>query len=378
MKIKVLSTPNTLNESASLIGKVITHNKGEKIKILEEPEKYGLTELDLYERYEDFIEYTLDIYDAVKEKMDKLEILHPYLTLNKFSNFLTEIVIHNEVDKIEDFNFKSFKEGSLRAFRNMEVMDGSKDLDELSKEVNDFSASDVNLSQIINLMDNMSLNNVSLESEDKFIFLDFFNNLEKIYPVYNELLEFAHKVYKENYSRVEKYVNNGLENLKTNGELPTHSDEIKLAKIIDIKGIRGKKDDMFYYYISPISYNSMSITASTSSSIPILGIEGVLFHELDDLKEDEELKFGNVKEQLKALGDSTRFNIIKLLNDKPHYLKELADALKLTSPTVSHHMDELLQASLVKITTKGRRIYYSLNFDSIRKISEFFDKFQEV
>lgn len=378
MKLKVLTKPNTLNEAALLIGKAISHKKGEKIKLLKDPEKYGLTELDLYERYGDFIDYTLDIYDAVKDKIDELEILHPYLSLNKFSNFLTEIVIHNEVDKIENFNFKSFKEGSLRAFRNVEVMDGSKDLDELSKEVEDFLSSDIDLSEIINLMDSMVIGNMELTSEDKFIFLDFFNKLEEIYPVYMELLQFSHSIYIESYPRVEKYVNYGLEKLKINGKLPTDSKEITLTEIIDVEGIRESEDDIFYYYISTILYNGLSITASTSHSIPILGIQGALFHELDDLQEDEGLKFKNVKEQLKALGDSTRFNIINLLNDKPYYLKELADALKLTSPTISHHMDELLQAGLVKITSEGRRIYYSLNFDSMKKISEFFQKFQEV
>ena len=104
----------------------------------------------------------------------------------------------------------------------------------------------------------------------------------------------------------------------------------------------------------------------------------IINNELKNLKEDEDFKFGNIKEQLKALGDSTRFNIIKLLKDRPYYLKELADALGLTSPTVSHHMDELLQAGLVKITNKGRRIYYTLDLESMRNISEFFNKFQEV
>lgn len=378
MKLEILTRPNTLKESALLIGKAISHNKGEKIELLKEPEKYGLTKLDLYERYEDFIEYTRDIYDLVKNKIEELEILQPYLSLNKFSNYLGEIIIHNEAEKIEDYKFKNFKEGALVAFRNLEVMDGSRDLDELTKEVNKFSSSDINLSEILKLMDNMALDNEDFKIEDRYVFLNFFNNLEEIYPVFMELLEFTHSIYKKNYPRVERYVMNSLEKLKINGEFPTDSSQIDMSKIIDVEGIRDIKDDTFYYYISTILYNGISISASTNPLVPIIGTEGILFYELQNLKEDEDFKFGNVKEQLKALGDSTRFNIVNLLNEKPHYLKELADALSLTSPTVSHHMDELLQANLVKITTKGRRIYYSLDFDTMREISEFFHKFQEV
>lgn len=378
MKIRISNSPNILYESALLIGKAISHNKGEKIKLLKEPEKYGLTELDLYERYGDFIEYSLDIYDSVKEKIEELELLHPYLSLNKFSNFLVEIVTHNEADRIEDFNFESFKVGALIALKNLEVMDGSKDLDQLHQEVKEFSSSSVNLGKILNMLDNMVMDDADLEPKDKVIFLNFFNNLEEIYPVYKELLEYSHGVYMDNYIKVEKYVKEGLDKLKTKGEYPSSAKELEIAKYIDIESVREKDDDILYYYISTILYNGMSITVSTNDRIPIVAMEGILFRELSDFKEEEVLKFGNIREQLKALGDSTRFNIINLLKDRPYYLKELADSLELTSPTVSHHMDELVQAGLVKITTKGRRIYYSLKFESIKSISEYFHRFQEV
>lgn len=377
MKLKVLTSPNLLTEAALLVGKAISHNKGEKIQLLKEPEKYGLTELDLYERYKDFIDYSLDIYDSVKEKTEELKILNPYLGLNKFSNYLSEITIHNEACKIEDFDFKNFKEGALRAFKNLEFVDGSKDLDELTKEVKEFVSSDIDLGEILNIMDSMVMDKMKLEAEDKFLFVDFFNNLDQIYPEYKELLEFAQRVYIENYSRVEKYVIRALDRVKINGELPTSSGKLEITKYIDIEGTREKEDDILYYYISTILYNGISLTASTNDEIPILGFEGILFYDLYNLKEDEKFKFQNIKEQLKALGDSTRFNIINFLNDKPYYLKELADALELTSPTVSHHMEELLKAELIKITTQGRRIYYSLNFDSIKDISEFFQRFKE-
>lgn len=378
MKTKVISSPNILYESALLIGKAISHNKGEKIKLLKEPEKYGLTELDLYEKYGDFIEYSLDTYDSVKEKIEELELLHPYLSLNKFSNFLVEIVTHNEVDRIEEFNFERFKIGALIAFRNLEVMDGSKSLDQLNEEVKEFSVSGVDLGEILNMLDNMVMDKMDLQPEDKIIFLNFFNNLGKIYPVYKELLEYSQDIYVKNYPRVESYVKKSLDKLKINGKFPSSTNDLEISSFIDVDSIREKDDDILYYYISTILYNGMYIAVSTNDKIPIVAMEGILFRELSDFKEEEVLKFGNIREQLKALGDSTRFNIINLLKDRPYYLKELADSLELTSPTVSHHMDELVQAGLVKITTKGRRIYYSLKFESIKSISEYFHRFQEV
>lgn len=377
MKIKVFSKPNTFHEAALLIGMAISHNMGEKIQLLKNPEKYGLSELDIHERYNDFIEYSLYIYDSVKKKIDQMELLRPYLRLNGFSNFLAEIVIYNKVDKIEDFNFISFKTGALVAFKNMEIMAGSKNLDQLSKEVETFSSSDVNLGEILNILNHMEIGKGKLESEDKLAFLNFFYNLEEIYPLYKELLDYSHHIYIDTYPRVEKYVKKSLEKLKIDGKFPSHANELEIAKYVDIDSISEKEDDILNYYISTILYNGISINLSTKDGVPITAMGGILFHELSDFKEKEGYKFETIKEQLKALGDGTRFNIINLLNERPYYLKELADALELTSPTVSHHMDELLQAKLVKITTKGRRIYYSLKFDSMESIRDYFHGFKE-
>lgn len=369
MKLKVLEKPNTLNESAALIGKAILHNKGERIKLLKEPERYGITELDLYERYGDFIDYTSDLYDAIYKKIDGLEVLKPYLKLNE-SKFLPEIVTHNEAQKIEDFNFESFKEGALRAFKNLEIVDGTKTLDQLDKEVKEFINSEMNLGKILNAMGSMDLG-----VDEKLLYLDFFNNLEEIYIEFQDLLLFSHNIYIKNYYRVEKYVEKNLNRLKTDGKYPIDTEDLYISQFVDVDEIRKDKDETFYYYISTIQYNSISMTVSSNDNIPAMGIEGVLFYELSDLKEKEGFKLHEIKEQLYALGDSTRFNIINLLNKKSYYLKELADELNLTSPTVSHHIDELVQANLIRITSKGRRIYYSLNRESMKGISKFFSKF---
>lgn len=77
---------------------------------------------------------------------------------------------------------------------------------------------------------------------------------------------------------------------------------------------------------------------------------------------------------MSALGDSKRIQIFALLYKDEHYLKELADALELSSSTLSHHMDILQSAGLVKMRAKGKRVYYSLNPQEIQFIANFFQK----
>jgi DNA-binding transcriptional ArsR family regulator len=63
----------------------------------------------------------------------------------------------------------------------------------------------------------------------------------------------------------------------------------------------------------------------------------------------------------KALGDPTRRQIVEMLREKDLTAGEIADAFKISKPSISHHLDLLRQASIVISIKKGQFIYYSLN-----------------
>lgn len=71
---------------------------------------------------------------------------------------------------------------------------------------------------------------------------------------------------------------------------------------------------------------------------------------------------------LKALSDSSKFEILQSLLVAPKYNLELAEELKLTPPTVSHHMNTLLDNGLVNVEKKEGKVYYTLSKDSLRDI----------
>jgi DNA-binding transcriptional ArsR family regulator len=62
----------------------------------------------------------------------------------------------------------------------------------------------------------------------------------------------------------------------------------------------------------------------------------------------------------RALGDSTRLKILKLLASRDLYLTEIAQQLDLSKPTIKHHLAQLRAAGLVTITESGTVMYYSL------------------
>lgn len=88
----------------------------------------------------------------------------------------------------------------------------------------------------------------------------------------------------------------------------------------------------------------------------------------------------NVMHQaLKTLADPTRLKILKLLRHQPHSPGELAKALRLRPPTVTHHLRILRQARLIRITLseEDRRIY-EFRPDGLRGVLISLEEFLEL
>ncbi|HET9027473.1 MAG TPA: metalloregulator ArsR/SmtB family transcription factor [Trueperaceae bacterium] len=83
-------------------------------------------------------------------------------------------------------------------------------------------------------------------------------------------------------------------------------------------------------------------------------------------------------DKLKLLGDPTRFKILQFLAEPVEsYCTrddgvcgcDLETYLKLTQPTVSHHMKQLVDAGLVTGERRGRWVYYELQPAALRELA---------
>lgn len=63
----------------------------------------------------------------------------------------------------------------------------------------------------------------------------------------------------------------------------------------------------------------------------------------------------------KALGESTRIKIVKLLSIKPMYVCELESVLVMSQPRISQHLRILKQAGLVTMQKEGQRAVYAIS-----------------
>lgn len=66
-------------------------------------------------------------------------------------------------------------------------------------------------------------------------------------------------------------------------------------------------------------------------------------------------------ETMKALADPTRRSILNLLKEGSKTAGEIGGNFEMTGATVSHHLNQLKKAGLIKENKQKNFIYYSLN-----------------
>ena len=83
----------------------------------------------------------------------------------------------------------------------------------------------------------------------------------------------------------------------------------------------------------------------------------------------------------KILADGNKLEILRLLSHKTYINKELADALKLSTATISYHMSVLTELELVNTTVSANKIIYELNRkkmeDVMNRLTEYFDHLEQ-
>jgi len=67
----------------------------------------------------------------------------------------------------------------------------------------------------------------------------------------------------------------------------------------------------------------------------------------------------------KALADETRQKIMKICCCEWLSVNEIVEHLKVTQPTVSHHLAILREAGLVYVREEGKQTFYQLNQNRI-------------
>lgn len=74
----------------------------------------------------------------------------------------------------------------------------------------------------------------------------------------------------------------------------------------------------------------------------------------------------------KALNNETRRKIIRMLQHKDYTAGVIARHFDMSKPSISHHLDILKQADLIRGERNGQFIYYSLNTTVLEEVTNWF------
>ena len=204
-----------------------------------------------------------------------------------------------------------------------------------------------------------SLENVDISKDEKW-------NLSLLYSNY----DYYSNLFQEMIQELALPISKELENFK---------DELQLFHT-DWKTIVQQDDSLEFIYQK--FHIKLEIADSTTQDIypSVFGYNSItwtdnkLFLGLifdSNFSFNEPLSIENLCKYLKFLGDSSKFQIINLLLEKPMYGKELSESLELTPATISYHMSDLAKEGLVRfVPAENKRIYYHLNTELLKEIQD--------
>ena len=82
------------------------------------------------------------------------------------------------------------------------------------------------------------------------------------------------------------------------------------------------------------------------------------------------------RDVFQAIADPTRRKIIDTLVQKPLTPNSIAGNFHISRPAVSKHIKILTECGLVIVKQTGRERYCEINFNSLREVSDWVDKYR--
>src|SRR5215469_9120439 len=86
----------------------------------------------------------------------------------------------------------------------------------------------------------------------------------------------------------------------------------------------------------------------------------------------------DVLEMLKALADESRLTLLRLIYKQEHSVGALAERIKLTEPTISHHLSRLREVGLVTLRMAGNQRYYRVNETGLAKFKDLIGHIEQL
>lgn len=322
-------------------------------------------------KVDDYLEFTVSIRKKSKKFLEKffennedivdLFYIYKYDDEGQFS-FLLDILGNVDEDSIKDYSKEDFFFDFFLTFLDYFEYDY-----ELAENITEISEKKDIYKEYENLNQLDIILNSNLKDKDTLSIVRALKNWESIYERLLVLIEKLEPIIIEDFHIVkDRYEESISKMIKDYYSFP-----LEVISKIGLKDIEYRNDEIISIGSRIIRYN-FALVYFPFVKLKKLKINvGLLMEDLIEYNKsdyDEEV----FQRKLKSISDPTRFNIITLLMERPYYVKELAEAIHLSAPTLSYHLNMLQIDGFLGVKVKGKRTYYFLRKEAFLEIGENF------
>ncbi|MCQ2427042.1 MAG: winged helix-turn-helix domain-containing protein [Clostridia bacterium] len=201
--------------------------------------------------------------------------------------------------------------------------------------------------------------------DEKFQLCRLYNGYEEYREQLSRILETAISLYRAKFDIIRHYISWFIAAVN---EPLTNDAEGFLQKNYGLKPEDSAPELCVAPSVAMCNGTRHLLSYTTQDNVDYLYV-GALFEPLREIT-DVTTADERVCKALRILGDSRKFEILKLLTDGPKYGQQIASLLDITTATVSHHMSLLLEAGFVEIRRESNRIYYTIGRKKLRDFIE--------
>lgn len=139
-------------------------------------------------------------------------------------------------------------------------------------------------------------------------------------------------------------------------------------KIFAMFGVLIDQDREFEIKWIPSIIRPYGVSGTISDDVDRIIINSGILMRKEFLRRETNIGKQEILNALKVLSDSSKLEILLFIKDQAAYGNQIANKLKLTTSTISYHMEALSNAGLVTLNKKDNRVYYQLNKNYLKSL----------
>lgn len=332
--------------------------------------------VDRYPKMEDYVNFIMEVRKEAKPYLDELfagknedllilHRIHRNDNQNEFS-FLLSLLTSFGLDSFEKISKEDFHFQTKMVF--LMFVDTSL--------LDPYAVADISRSMMEKEFASYDLVSLMLKStntaEESMALFGALYGWEDLYDRLGPFLKKLEEIIMKNFPMVEE---------RYNAKIKEYLDSdfafaYKLLEDVGCNDMKLKKNFDGFFHINLFNPNSAAFRSILLDPRTVELSFGLM---IDEYYENEDEKFSDSlsQDRLRAFSDPTRFEIIKLLQKKNYYVKEMTDILYLTPATLSYHLNQLQIAGFIGLYYEGRKSYYYLGKDTIRNIGDYLYNFAD-